>query len=132
MFDINGDGTVTLKELKGVMRALGQNHSDTELSEMIKSVDENGDNEIDFTEFLVLMKSRIGDTNLDPDKEFRDAFKVFDIDGSGSISLSELRKLMEKLGQNLSEAEIRDMMVEVDTDGDGEISFDEFKTMMQS
>jgi calmodulin len=114
------------------MRALGQNHSDTELSEMIKSVDENGDNEIDFTEFLVLMKSRIGDTNLDPDKEFRDAFKVFDIDGSGSISLSELRKLMEKLGQNLSEAEIRDMMVEVDTDGDGEISFDEFKTMMQS
>ena len=105
------------------MKSLGQNPTDAELVEMINSVDDNGDNEIDFEEFLVLMKSRIGER--DPDKELRDAFKVFDTDGSGSISRDELKRLMTQLGQNLSEAELDAMMDEVDTDGDGEISFEE-------
>ena len=112
-----------MTELKEVMKSLGQNPTDAELVEMINSVDDNGDNEIDFEEFLVLMKSRIGER--DPDKELRDAFKVFDTDGSGSISRDELKRLMTQLGQNLSEAELDAMMDEVDTDGDGEISFEE-------
>jgi calmodulin len=110
------------------MKKLGQNPTEAELVEMINSVDDNGDNEIDFNEFLVLMKSRIGEK--DPDKELRDAFNVFDSDGSGSIDRKELKRLMKKLGQALSDAELDAMMDEVDTDGDGEISFAEFKAMM--
>lgn len=128
MFDINGDGTIELHELQQVMRKLGQNPSEAELIEMINSVDDNGDNEIDFEEFLILMKSRIGER--DPEKELRDAFAVFDTDGSGSIDRKELKRLMKKLGQALSEAELDAMMEEVDTNGDGEISFEEFKAMM--
>lgn len=110
------------------MKKLGQNPTEAELVEMINSVDDNGDNEIDFNEFLVLMKSRIGEK--DPDKELRDAFNVFDSDGSGQIDRKELKRLMKKLGQTLSDAELDAMMNEVDTDGDGEISFAEFKAMM--
>mmetsp|Transcript_28431 Transcript_28431/g.40017 ORF Transcript_28431/g.40017 Transcript_28431/m.40017 type:complete len:152 (+) Transcript_28431:71-526(+) len=131
MFDINGDGTIELHELKQVMNKLGQHPSDGELIEMINSVDDNGDNEIDFNEFLVLMKSRIVGEK-DPDKELRDAFGVFDTDGSGSIDRTELKRLMKKLGQNLHENELDAMMEEVDTNKDGEISFAEFKAMMQS
>lgn len=121
-------GSIELNELKQVMKKLGQNPTTAELVEMINSVDDNGDNEIDFNEFLVLMKSRIGEK--DPDKELRDAFNVFDSDGSGSIDRKELKRLMKKLGQALSDAELDAMMDEVDTDGDGEISFAEFKAMM--
>lgn len=110
------------------MRKLGQNPSEAELIEMINTVDDNGDHEIDFEEFLILMKSRIGER--DPEKELRDAFAVFDTDGSGSIDRKELKRLMKKLGQALSEAELDAMMDEVDTNGDGEISFAEFKAMM--
>ena len=121
-------GSIELNELKAVMKKLGQNPTEAELVEMINSVDDNGDNEIDFNEFLVLMKSRIGEK--DPDKELRDAFNVFDSDGSGSIDRKELKRLMKKLGQALSDQELDAMMDEVDTDGDGEISFEEFKAMM--
>jgi Ca2+-binding EF-hand superfamily protein len=121
-------GSIELHELQQVMRKLGQNPSEAELIEMINSVDDNGDNEIDFEEFLILMKSRIGER--DPEKELRDAFAVFDTDGSGSIDRKELKRLMKKLGQALSEAELDAMMEEVDTNGDGEISFEEFKAMM--
>lgn len=121
-------GTIELHELQQVMRKLGQNPTEGELIEMINSVDDNGDNEIDFEEFLVLMKSRVGER--DPEKELRDAFAVFDSDGSGSIDRKELKRLMKKLGQALTEAELDAMMDEVDTNGDGEISFEEFKAMM--
>lgn len=124
-------GTITLIELKEVMKSLGQNPTEKELTQMIRSVDDNGDNEIDFEEFLILMSSKKPSSN-DPDKELRDAFAVFDADGSGSISRSELKKLMKNLGQSLSDAELDAMMDEVDTDGNGEIDFEEFKTMMQS
>ena len=121
-------GTIELHELQQVMRKLGQNPSEAELIEMISTVDDNGDNEIDFNEFLILMKSRIGEK--DPEKELRDAFRVFDTDNSGSIDKKELKRLMKKLGQALSEAELDAMMDEVDTNGDGEISFEEFKELM--
>mmetsp|Transcript_8435 Transcript_8435/g.17408 ORF Transcript_8435/g.17408 Transcript_8435/m.17408 type:complete len:151 (+) Transcript_8435:119-571(+) len=131
MFDIDGDGTITLVELKKVMKSLGQNPTDKELRQMIESVDDNGDHEIDFQEFLILMSSKKGN-NDDPDKELRDAFRVFDEDGNGTISRSELKKLMKNLGQALSDAELDAMMDEVDTDGNGEIDFEEFKSMMHS
>ena len=123
-------GTIELHELQLVMRKLGQDPSEEDLIEMIASVDDNGDNEIDFNEFLILMKSRIG--KRDQDEELREAFAVFDTDGSGAIDRKELKRLMKKLGQALTEAEIDAMMDEVDTNGDGEISFEEFKALMQN
>ena len=104
------------------MKSLGQNPTESELQRMILSVDDNGDNEIDFEEFLILMSSS-KPTKEDPDRELKDAFKVFDTDGSGSISRSEMKKLMKKLGQTLSDAELDAMMDEVDTDKNGEIDF---------
>jgi hypothetical protein len=76
------------------------------------------------------MKSRFGER--DPEKELRDAFAVFDTDGSGSIDRKELKRLMKMLGQALSKAELDAMIDEVDTNGDGEISFAEFTAMVVS
>jgi len=122
-------GTITKTELKEVMKSLGQKPTDKELEQMIKSVDKDNNNEIDFEEFLTLMSSKKPGKD-DPDRELKDAFAVFDADGSGTISRSELKKLMKSLGQKLSDAELDAMMDEVDTDGNGEIDFKEFKSMM--
>mmetsp|Transcript_39640 Transcript_39640/g.48264 ORF Transcript_39640/g.48264 Transcript_39640/m.48264 type:complete len:156 (-) Transcript_39640:176-643(-) len=129
MFDTNGDGTIEAKELREVMRSLGQNPTNREVMEMINSVDDNSDGSIDFDEFVILMQSK--KSRSDPDKELRDAFKVFDADGNGTISRSELKQLMVNLGQTLSDGELDAMMNMVDTDGNGEICFEEFKQMMQ-
>ena len=51
------------------------------------------------------------------DAEFREAFGLFDKNGDGTISSSELGTIMRSLGQNPTESELQDMINEVDVDG---------------
>eukprot|EP01050_Picozoa_sp_SAG11_P008142 SAG11_NODE_703_length_7658_cov_12.066411_6_plen_533_part_00 len=54
-FDRDGDGTIDVDELGTVMMELGQTLSDSELANMIKDVDIDGNGSIDFTEFMAMM-----------------------------------------------------------------------------
>ena len=60
-------------------------------------------------------------TQTDSEKELRDAFAVFDSDGSGTIEADEIRKVMKSLGDNLTDEEVEDMIRHVDKDGNGTI-----------
>ena len=46
LFDKDGDGTITTKELGTVMRSLGQNPTEGELQDMVNEVDADGNNNI--------------------------------------------------------------------------------------
>ena len=53
-FDKNGDGYITKKEFRGVMRKQ-KKITETQLDAMVKQADKNGDGKIDYDEFLVMM-----------------------------------------------------------------------------
>ncbi|KAF9357727.1 hypothetical protein BGX34_009255 [Mortierella sp. NVP85] len=129
LFDKDGDGTISSRELSAVMHSLGQKPTDAEVQDMIKQVDANGNGKIDLSEFYVMMARK--EKEADPEKDLREAFDVFDKDKDGLITNSELQGAMRNLGENLSQNEIDEMMREADKDGDQKISFDEFKKMMQ-
>ena len=64
------------------------------------------------------------------DDKIQAAFALFDRDGSGKISASELRDILGA-GRKLSNEDVwSDIIKEVDLNGDGEISLEEFKSMM--
>ena len=54
----------------------------------------------------------------------RDAFRVFDADGSGSISLAEFKDAALEMGEIFSEEEVDEMIAEIDIDGDGQINYE--------
>ena len=58
------------------------------------------------------------------------AFEYYDKDGSGSISVDEIKDVLG-VGKNISERVWDQVVLEVDENGDGEVSFEEFKVMMQ-
>ena len=66
----------------------------------------------------------------DPLEEIRKAFRLFDEDGTGRISLRNLRHIAMELGENISEEELHAMIGEFDLDGDGEINEQEFIAIM--
>ncbi|CAD7704874.1 unnamed protein product, partial [Ostreobium quekettii] len=120
--------TITTKELGNVMRKLGQKPTQADLQDMISEVDTDKNGTIEFNEFLVLMAKKM--KHADPEEELREAFRVFDKDGNGSISREELRQVMCSLGMKLTLEEEDEMISEADQNGDGEIDYDEFKKMM--
>lgn len=128
LFDRNGDGYITSKDLGTVVRSLGYNPTEAEVKDMIKNTDTSKNGMLDFKDFHELM-SKVANTS-DSDEEIREAFKVFDRDNSGSISASELKRVMTMFGEKLTEEEVDQMINEADVDRDGQIDYEEFVRMM--
>ena len=128
IFDKNGDGSITTKELGTVMRSLGQNPSDDEIKGMIEKVDLDKSETIDFKEFLGLMATKMKEG--DPEDALIEAFRKFDRDGNGKISKHELKYVMKMKVVELNDQEIQALIQEADIDGDGYIDYQEFARIM--
>merc|ERR1712139_127353 len=62
--------------------------------------------------------------------EMKEAFDLFDNDGSGAISVNELTSAMKSLGFDVKHAVVYNMVADLDADGSGEIEFGEFLEVM--
>jgi len=58
-----------------------------------------------------------------------DAFAIFDMDNDGVISAGELKTMMSRIGNALSDAEVRDIMTETGEIGPG-ITYSQFQRLM--
>ncbi|GLT64793.1 hypothetical protein SLA2020_372630 [Shorea laevis] len=131
MFDRNGDGRITKKELSDSLENLGILIPEKELIEMIEKIDVNGDGYMDINEFGDLYQTITEERHEEED--MREAFNVFDQNGDGFITMEELRSVLASLGlkQGRTLEECKKMIMKVDVDGDGMVNFKEFKQMMK-
>ncbi|XP_075807172.1 centrin-4 [Microtus pennsylvanicus] len=129
LFDVDGSGTIDVKELKIAMRALGFEPKKEEIRQMIAEIDKEGTGTICFEDFFAIMSVKMNEK--DEKEEMLKAFKLFDDDATGTISLNNIKRVAKELGENLTEEELQEMLDEADRDGDGEINEEEFLKMMK-
>ncbi|XP_007256124.2 calcium-binding protein 2a isoform X1 [Astyanax mexicanus] len=129
-FDKDRDGFISCKDLGECMRTMGYMPTEMELIELSQQI---CGGRVDFEDFVELMGPKMLAETADMIgvKELRDAFREFDSNGDGQISLTELREAMKKLmGEQLNAREIDEILRDVDLNGDGLVDFEEFVRMM--
>ncbi|XP_050831107.1 calcium-binding protein 2 isoform X3 [Serinus canaria] len=129
-FDKDHDGYISYKDLGECMRTMGYMPTEMELIELSQQITGG---KVDFDDFVELMGPKMLAETADMIgiKELRDAFREFDTNGDGQISMAELREAMRKLlGQQLNYREVDEILKDVDLNGDGLVDFEEFVRMM--
>lgn len=103
------------------MRALGFDAKKAEVLKLIKDHDKDGRGLMEFDDFQRVMTQKI--LERDPVEEIKKAFQLFDDDGTGKISLKNLRRVAKELGEEIDDEELQAMIDEFDLDNDGESRF---------
>ncbi|CAM4764270.1 unnamed protein product [Rotaria magnacalcarata] len=134
VFDQNGDGSITLSELRIVLDQMGLDPSEEELQDMIREVDADQSGSISFVEFVDMVKKAV-DTNKNSREELFRAFQVFGSDKyfdernidevfSGYpmiiiIIIIEKESILQATGDRPTDEDVLEMIAEADIDGDG-------------
>ena len=123
IYDKHGTGKIPTSCLVTILRSLGMNPTEDQVEDLTMEVDSDGNGFIDFIEFLQMMKKMWAHV----DDTLREAFEIFDTDGSGTIDAGEIRGAVLTLGEEtFSEDDIDALVAGLDVDGDGQIDLEEF------
>lgn len=142
--DKDGNGVLTVEEVKEAFAGqlsdseyfsgAFQKEDDKFIEEIFHSVDLDGSGTIDYTEFCTVALACRSDFQ---EEALWAAFRSFDKDGGGSISVKEMIEVVQSADiQNTFSPEVckevcEEIIGRFDIDKNGSIDFEEFKTMMQ-
>merc|ERR1712111_207315 len=127
LFDIDGDGIITMEELKSLVSKVGGDISEADAKAMIQAADKDGNMGIDFSEFAKLWEALHGEGEAGLRKEFA----KLDVDKSGYITKDEMVVTISSgfQGDKLEEAKVA--LDKLDVDKDGKVSYPEFLLVMK-
>ncbi|KAK9823193.1 hypothetical protein WJX72_000983 [[Myrmecia] bisecta] len=129
LFDTDHSGFMDYRELKVALRALGFPVKKKDVKQILVEYDKDESGKIDLAEFQLIMTAKL--LNRDPDEQMSKAFQLFDLDGSGKITVANLRLIARELGEEIDEQDLQGMIQEFDKDQDGKISEAEFCEIMR-
>ena len=131
LFDVDGSGRIDPKELKEAMISLGYTNNNAVISDMIADLDKDSTGDIDFDEFLNIFTLQIGAGSGEESREdIAKIFHLFDVEKTGYISLSQLKRVARELGETMSDAELLEMIERASSRDDGLVSFDDFYNIL--
>ena len=121
VFDKTGRGKISIKELGIVMRSMGFNPTEVELTDLIAEADIEGNGEIDFNAFVNLMGKKSKDSDLL--QKALEAFKVFDKHNKGFIHINDLKNILKNIGEKMTDDEVNVLIADVDLNTRGELDY---------
>ncbi|TFK96031.1 myosin regulatory light chain cdc4 [Pterulicium gracile] len=122
LFDKKGTGSVPRETLGDLLRALGQNPTQAEVTQLTN----DAPRDIDYQTFLKILNRPDGFKPAGTPEEFIRGFQVFDKEGNGFIGAGELRYVLTQLGEKMSDEEVDELLKGVQIGADGNINYESF------
>lgn len=131
--DRDGNGFVTVEELKRAFELSGVSFPDN-LVTLATQAGTDGNDTIEYTEFIAAAMDK---RKILKEEVVWEAFKIFDQDGSGTITKKELMKILtgrtsDKIRQVHGDKAVDNFLGEYDESGDDVIDFDEFMGILSA
>ena len=126
MFDKDGSGTIDVGEIVKIMKNFGYPINKSEAQRMISEIDDNGDGELDFEEFVTLMEKQTNYVDQTEEELVLAAFKSFDKDHDGRITNHEFKYLLTQMGDKFTDEELNLLFQESDLDINGTLDYQDF------
>ncbi len=90
-----------------------------------KKISFKGSGELEFEEFCILAaRFLIEEDEEQMRRELKEAFRFYDKDGEGFLTIETLKGILLELEPNLGDDQLMEIVEEVDEDGSGTIDFD--------
>jgi len=125
------EGVVRAETVEEILQMMGLRVAKKALQDIIQEVDEDGSGELEFEEFCILAaRFLIEEDEEQMKRELKEAFRFYDREGLGYLTIETLKGILLELEPNLGEDQLMEIVEEVDEDGSGTIDFDEFMAMM--
>ncbi|CAG5934086.1 unnamed protein product [Menidia menidia] len=126
LFDRIGDSQVAFNQVADIMRALGQNPTNKDVTKILgnPSADDMANKRLNFEAFLPMLK----EVDAQPKGSYDDyveGLRVFDKEGNGTVMGAELRIVLSTLGEKMTEAEI-DALMTGQEDENGSVHYEAF------
>ncbi|XP_028130418.1 troponin C, isoallergen Bla g 6.0201-like isoform X1 [Diabrotica virgifera virgifera] len=132
-FDIERKGYIEADMIGTIIEMLGTRVTAADLDKIIDEIDEDGNGEVSFEEFANLAAKFMVEEDEDTEAiqlELKGAFRLYDKEGNGFITIEVLREILRELDEKLTEDDLDNMIDEIDADGSGTVDWDEFKAVM--
>ncbi len=129
VFDSEQSGGLDARELKAALSALNVKISKDEIRQIYSEFGKDIREKITQDEFFEIVTPRLPDRHT---KDYiRMIFNYFDLDKNEKISIRNLKKIAQEIGENLSDEELKEILEEADKDNDGFIGFEDFYRIMR-
>merc|ERR1712224_1053412 len=99
-----------------------------EAAEHVKNLDRDGSGALEFNEFYDLLTARFSENTTK--EELERVFKLFDTDGTGQISVANMRAVADQVGDQVSDDELGDIVLKDDMNNDGQLTFEDFYNVL--
>ena len=125
LYDSNNEGFVKTRDIAKILRAMGRTLEKDDEQNFVEAADPENTGKISKDNFLATVEAifSLSKENLN---ELYEAFRVFDINNTGKISIKNFKKVLVDIGKEFNENDVDDLLKYIDVDKDGNIIIEDF------